>query len=156
MKLKKCICSFVVCSMAFMGLTGCQFQTSKSLVFNVETGDKIEVKLDTTDKHTLSHEDNIFEIKKDDKLVLKGIFITKDIYDIYLNNIHTSKQATIIEDKLEEEEGYLFYKADVEDGSEYDCIFMVKDANTGILLGSNESEEVAKEAMDKLTITAKD
>ncbi|MBR6682986.1 MAG: lipoprotein [Firmicutes bacterium] len=45
--------SFIIASLVVL-LTACQFTTSKSYTFDVDTGDQIEVSLDTTGGFDLS------------------------------------------------------------------------------------------------------
>ena len=153
MNLKKKFGCLILCALAFSGLAGCDLQTSRALVFDVETGEKVKVKLDTTDHHSLSHEDNVFIVKKDDKVMLQGVFLSQELFDSRLSNIAASKEVTIIENKLNEDHGYLYYKVTSDNQTEYDRIFMIQDAKTGILMGSFQSQKEAEAAFDKVQVT---
>lgn len=151
MKLRKSILKIAFCAMALAGMTGCDVTTSKALTFNIENGDKIKVEMDTTDGYALSNEDGTFKIEKDDEIIMQGIFLTKEMYDSYLTRVQAVNTVTVIEDKLKDQ-GYLFYEVD-EDVKEFDYLFMVKDANTGILTACIKSKEEAAEVFKRLEIT---
>ena len=85
--------------------------------------------------------------------MLQGIFLSQELYDSRLSNIAASKDVTVIENKLNEDQGYLYYKVTSGNQTEYDCIFMIKDAKTGILMGSFQSQKEAEEAFDRVQVT---
>lgn len=75
-------------------LTGCT--TNKSYTFNVETGDKIKVGLNTTDGYDLSS-DLPFTISKDGETLSQGTFIKVSYYDEYVKVANTDSLVKIID-----------------------------------------------------------
>jgi len=83
---------------------GCEVSSSASLTFNVETGDNINVELDThKNDYELKADGSRFLVKEEDNEILKGIFLTTDMYDQYEASI--METGTILEDG-----DYLFYE----------------------------------------------
>lgn len=126
-------------------LTGCT--KSKSYIFSVETGDKIEVKLNTTDGYDLSS-DLPFTISKDGNTLSQGTFIAISYYDEYVNAVKTESLAKVIEENSNDDIEYVFYSYN---NSEYNYIIKVKNSNTGILLGNPNSQEEAEKCFKLLT-----
>ena len=119
-------------------LTGCT--TSKSFTYVVETGDKIKIKLDTSDGYNLSSE-LPFTISKNNQILSQGIFITLETYEQYLDAINSDNLVYIIDSGNKNGVEYLFYSYN---NSEFNYILKIENSNTGILLGNPNSEEEAK------------
>lgn len=128
-------------------ITGCT--TSKSYTYNVETGDKIKIKLDTTNKYDLT-KDLPFTITKEGKTLSQGAFLTNDGYAQYISAVNTDSNAKIIESKTENGLEYTFYSYN---DSEYNYVIKIVDSNTGLLIGNNVSESSARECFNRLKIT---
>lgn len=135
-----------LCIFFVFTLSGCE--TSVSLTFQIENGDKIKVTLDTTDGYKLSEEQGKIYIKKDDKMILGGYFLTEQGYEDKLNVVlSTSESEVKILDKQPEN---LLYQFVGEMGLETIRIMKIEDSHTGILIGGFEAEEEVKAAMDSL------
>ena len=82
-------------------LFGCgKAKTSVAYTFKVNTGDSIEIKLDTSEGYSLSS-DVPFKISKEGKNLSQGTFITKDTYEQYVTGAKNEPKAKIIEDQYE-------------------------------------------------------
>ena len=129
---------------------GCSnVKTSKSFTFNVETGDKISIELDTTDGYDLSS--NVpFEVSSDRKTLSQGIFIEASQYEEYVSVVNSDENATVIDSGTKDFNKYIFWSYD---GSEYNVAVSIGNSNTGIILGNAVSEESAKECFDRLTFS---
>lgn len=126
-------------------LTGCKNNSSMSLTFNVETGDSIKVKLDTSDDdYKLEANGSHFIVKEDGENVIEGIFLTEDMYAEYEEIIWET--GTILE-----YDDYLFYEYDGEAGTERNILLMVPDSDTGVIMASLEDEDDVREAFSKLS-----
>ena len=62
------------------GCQGASVSTSQSMTFQVGTGDKIKVTLDTSAGDSLAQEEGSFSVKNGDSLVFQGVFQTPDQY----------------------------------------------------------------------------
>ncbi len=126
-------------------LTGCKNSSAQSLTFNVETGDSINVKLDTSDNdYKLKAEGSHFIVKEDGEDILEGIFLTEDMYADY--------EEVIWEDGIIlESDDYLFYEYDGEAGTERNILLMVPDSDTGVIIASLEDEDKVRDAFGKLS-----
>lgn len=141
------IISIVIMGVMLLTLTGCT--SSKSYTFDVETGDRVEITLNTSEGHDLSYE-LPFTISKDDKTLSQGTFIKGNYYSEYVNVANTDSLATVLDTGSNDDIEYVFYSYN---DSEYNYIIKVKDSNTGIILGNPNSREEAEECFELLTFS---
>lgn len=130
--------------------------TSKAYTFKVETGDKIEVSLNTTDGLGLSHGEDQFTVKsKDGSDVTTGIFLTEDMYMDYLDTLYSDDSAEIAKDAGD----MIMWRYVSQAGEEYNRIIKVPDSNTYILLASvapdTETERQVDAVYESLVFTKK-
>lgn len=143
--------TFVVTLIAVLTLTGCGSSKSVAYTYNVETGDKVTVELDTTDDHGLTSKVP-FDVYKDDKVLSTGTFIEGKLYDDYVNAIKATSTAIVIDEGKNENIEYIFYKADANGHMEYNYIISIKNSDTGLVLANVLDGDTAKEVFNKLTI----
>lgn len=142
--MKRCIfLSFMVISLLLV--TGCTFY--RSVTFTVETGDKVEIKLDASDGYSITT--NLpFAITKDDNVVTEGAFLTLDEFEQFKETILNNEESTIID---QDDEGtYIFFNYK---DTEYDYLIKLPRSNTALVLKNEVSIESAEEVLDRLTIT---
>lgn len=137
--MKKSLIILLIC----MILTGCE--SSKKILFKVQTGDNIEITLNTNDNYDISYKSPI-EFSKDNNLIAYGIFITIDTYNEYIDSINSD---IIIEKTSNNNIEYIFYKND----NEYNYIIKIKNSNTGLIITS--SKEEVTELFKRINITKK-
>ena len=148
--MNKIITKLVILGVILLALTGCT--TYKAYTFEVKTGDDIKVKLKTNDGYDITS-DVPFSIKKDNKTLSNGIFITIDSYDTYVSNAKNDSKSNIIETSSKDDIEYVFYSYSNNDDNEWNYIIKVKNSKTGLIIGNQSSEKEAKEVFDRLTIT---
>ena len=136
------VLSIALCLCLF--LTACH--TSFAYTFNIENGDRIKVKLDTTNGHQLEQEDGQFKIIEEGKKPMFGAFLSEDIFDDYMD-------TALTEDVLESGDDFCMFQQDGEFGRETYYLFMVDNSNTGIVLATLQDEAGARALYDLLTIT---
>lgn len=147
--MKKTLMTLAIIGIMLFTLTGCS--TTKSYTFDVETDDKIEVKLNTNDGYDITS--NLpFSISKDEETLSQGTFITIDGYNQYVSSVNNDSNAKIIESSTKDGLEYTFYSYN---DSEWNYIIKITDSNTGLLIGNPISEASAKECFDRLTISKK-
>lgn len=152
-EIKKALPLLLLCAIIMAMCCGCT--SSMSYTFNVETGDKVAVKLDTSDGYKLL-EDSHFAVEKDDNTILEGAFIMADACDEYEALTRETDTAEILEESSRSDCDYIFSSATHSDGSvEYDYIIRLPGEKTGILIGSMASESEAKAAFERLTFSMK-
>lgn len=128
-------------------LTGCT--TSKSFIYKVQTGDSVEVKLDTSNGYNLSS-DLPFTISKDNTKLSQGTFITMDGYNQYIELVNNDTNSKIIDSGNKNGITYTFYTYN---NSEFNYVIKINNSNTGILLGNPNSQKEAEEIFEKLTFS---
>ena len=116
--------------------------------YNVTTGDKISVKVDTTGGYKTTS-DLPFEITKDGEVVSQGTFIQGDAYEQYLVSVEKDENAKVLDSGKKDGNEYLFWSYNDE---EYDYAIKIADSDTGLVLGNQISEESAKDCFDRITI----
>ena len=133
-------------------LSGCDFHSSKSYTYDVENGDRITIKMDTSKKYDLTSSLPI-KFSKDDEVISQGTFAKKEAYDMYYNIVENDSSCEIIEEKSNKNGDYFFYTT--KDG-EYNYIIKIKDSDTCFILGNNVSKSSAKEVFSRLTFEVED
>ncbi len=125
-------------------LTGCT--TSKSYTYDVTTGDKIKVTIDTTDGYDYNEKDDEYIISKKDEDICKWIFATMDNYNSYIELYNNSTDATLIKDSSNDNIEYSIYRVNNTAANmiEYDNFVKVKNSNTAIIMGSLSEENMEK------------
>ena len=142
---KKPLAMLLIGSCVAFSLMGCS--SSKSYTFDVQTGDKVEVTMDTSDGYSMDFKDNL-NIYLDDELQMSGVFITEEQYEEYEDVIKQDSKAELIEKDEKDNLEYLHWKYDDE---EYNYAIKIEDSDTGVLLGSLISEEAAQECFNRLS-----
>ncbi len=145
MKNKIKVIGIILCTILIM--TGCT--TSKAYTYDVETGDRIKIELNTTEGYDISS-DLPFVISKDGETLSQGTFITMEGYQYYLDAVEEDDLVTVLDSGTKNGVEYLFYSYD---GKEFNYILKVEDSNTGILLANPNSEEEAETCFNLLTFS---
>ena len=148
MKKTRILLLIIIAFITVMMLSGCEFTKSKSYTFDVETGDRITVKMDTSKKYDLTS-DLPIEFSKDDEVLSYGSFAKEEAYDLYYNIVKSDSSCELIEEKSNKNGDYFFYKTG---SGEYNYIIKIKDSNTCFILGNKESESSAKAVFKRLTL----
>ena len=143
--MKKIFKSILLVGIMMLALTGCT--TNKSYTYTVETGDKVNITLNTTDGYDLSS-DLPFAISKDGNTLSQGTFIQESYYEQYVNAANT--QGQIIDRGSNDNIEYVFYSYN---NSEYNYVIKIKDSNTALLLGNPNSQEEAKKCFELLSFS---
>lgn len=152
MKVQKNIFIPILTVLMSVFICACSVNTNMSFTFNVETGDSVKVKLDTSNGLLLTQDDGQFTVMKDEENILLGMFITEDTYNQYMS-LEDSAQMTVIEKDTVENKKYMFYECEGESGTEYDFVVWIDGSNTGVLMGSTVGESDAREAFSSLSFS---
>ena len=146
-KQMQCLCIALLCLFC---LAGCgNVHTYMTYTFSVSTGDSVDLKFDTSDDHHITS-DVPFEISKGDQVLSTGSFIQADGYQMYVDAVNDDENAKIIETGSTDTCEYLMWNYN---DSEYNYVILIKNSNTGILLGNTVSEESARELFGRLEIS---
>ncbi len=140
----------VVC-IILITLVACK--SSFAYTFSVETGDKIKIKLDTSDDWSIKQKDGSFSIYNNEETILQGVFGTEQNYTDLKKAVSTDEKAKLIEESEKDGNTYFFYSYDGTTGEENNILLMVKDASTCVILGSTSSQAEVEEAFKRLTIS---
>lgn len=149
--MKKIICLVMLLCLV-VSMTACSTSTSMSYVFDVETGDRIKVTLDTTDDYEMSS-DVPFTISCDDVDVTYGTFITSESYTEYETAVATDELAVVLDSGEKDGNSYIMWSYD---NTEFNYAILIDGSDTAVILGNNVSEETAKLCFDRLTISVAD
>lgn len=141
---------FMVALFMVLLVGGCN--TYKSYVFAVDTGDDVEVKLDTTDGWRLENDFGRFIVKKGEKEIITGYFGSEENYNESYENITTSDLYTVMNEKSRD--GYTYIHYSYEGKGNY-VIMMLEGTNTCVYMLCEEDADTANEAYNRLTIKIK-
>jgi len=130
-------------------LAGCSATTSKSYTFSVATGDMVKISLDTSDQFDITS-DVPFVISQNGETLSQGIFLTAEDYQAYVDAVSADENAVVLDSGNKDGNAYTFWSYQ---DTEFDYVIMVQDSQTGILIGSNVSEEAARECFERLSIS---
>ena len=141
----------VLVMLAVMALCcGCgksNLQTSQSYTYDVATGDKIKITFQTTEGYVVSP-DNPFIISKDGNTLSQGTFISKADYTEYAASIGSASSVTLLDSGSKGNIEYIYW---TNGSSEYDYAILIKDSETGVLLGNNVSQESAEDCFGRIS-----
>lgn len=151
MKSKRIIIVSIFLIVMAVLLTGCESHSSKSYTYDVETGDKIEIKMNTTGGYDMTSKLPI-KFSKDDEVISQGAFGKENVYDLYYDKLKSDSDVNLIEEKSKDNIKYFFYEYK---GSEYNYIIKIKDSDTCFILGNNVSRKSAQEIFEKLEFEVK-
>lgn len=151
MKSKKIIIVSIFLIVMAVILTGCESRSSKSYTYDVETGDKIEIKMNTTGGYDMTSKLPI-KFSKDDEVISQGVFGKENVYDLYYDRLKSDSDVNLIEEKSKDNIKYFFYEYK---GREYNYIIKIKDSDTCFILANNVSRKSAKEIFEKLEFEVK-
>lgn len=146
--MKKALLSLILLCTFMFTLTGCN--TAKSYTFDVETGDKIKIELNTTDGYDLSSS-LPFTVSKDGSVLSQGTFITLDGYDDYVDRVNNDTNSTILDSGSINGVTYTFYSYN---DTEFNYIIKIDNSNTALLLGNPNSQNEAQTIFELLTFSA--
>lgn len=143
----RCFCAVLLCIFC---LTGCgNVHTSITYTFSVSTGDSVDIKFDTTGDYQITS-DLPFEISQDGTLLTSGSFISSDGYQMYVDVVNADDDAEIIESSSTDTLEYIMWNYN---DTEFNYAILIKDSQTGVLLGNQTSEESAREVFNRLEIS---
>lgn len=145
--MKKTLLSLILLCTFMFTLTGCN--TTKSYTFDVETGDKIKIELNTTDGYDLSSS-LPFTVSKDGSVLSQGTFITLDGYDDYVNMVNNDTNSTVLDSGSMNGVTYTFYSYN---DAEFNYIIKIDNSNTALLLGNANSQNEAQTVFELLTFS---
>jgi len=145
--MKKLLSLLIFVAVMVLTLTGCT--TSKSFTWDVTTGDKIKIKVDTTGGYDITS-DLPFTISKDGETLSQGTFITIDGYNQYINAVGNDSSVNIIDNVSKNGITYILYSVN---NSEFNYIIKINDSNTAVLLGNAHSQVEAEDVFNRLTFS---
>lgn len=145
--MKKILSSLVFATALLLTVTGCS--TNKAFTWDVATGDKIKIQLETTDGYDITSE-LPFAVSKGGETLSQGTFVTIDGYNQYMNAVKIDSNAKVIDNGTKNGVTYTFYSVN---NSEFNYLIKIDNSNTGILLGNPNSQAEAEEVFNRLTIS---
>lgn len=135
---------------AFVFGFGCSgVSTSKSYTYEVETGDKVKIKLDTSNDYDMTSE-LPFEISCGGEVQSQGTFIDSDTYRVYAETMKDADDVKIIDSGSNSTCEYVMWNYD---DAEFNYVILIKDSKTGMILANDVSEQSAKECFERLEIS---
>lgn len=142
--------SIVALLLILVTFAGCSdAHTYMSWTFDVETGDDVKIRLETTDGYTISS-DVPFVIKHNDEELSHRTFIKGDFCEQYREAAKTQEGSKVLTEGEIDGHKYIFWSFNDE---EWNYCIELEGGKTGILLGNAVSRETAEEVFSRLKIT---
>lgn len=155
MKNKKILVFSAIMILMVMILSGCKTTKTKSVTFDVETGDKIEIKMNAKNGYSLTTTTPV-DFKKDDAVISTGSFMKSEYYDTYIQTVKYNRSIKVIEEKSKDNIEYIFYEYENQYGAtEYDYIIKIKNSKTAFALANNKSKSEAEEIFNRIEFKVK-
>lgn len=140
--------SLILISFLFV-LAGCDTHSNLEYTYNVSTGDKIKLTLDTKKGYSMTSEVPV-KIKKDDNVMAVASFFEDSAYDNTVNSARYLSNVDIIDEGSKDNIDYLFYNYN---DQEYTYVIKIKDSKTCVILTSEDSQDDVEECFDRLTFS---
>ena len=149
MRKKGCIFAIMLL-MLIITLTACT--SSFSYRVKVDTGDVVNITLDTSNGLKLSQDDGTFYVKKDGEDVLSCIFISPEQKDSYIDVVKNGGSANVIADTDNE----FAWTVQGSAGTEHNKIIQVDNSNASYVLiaSAYENEAIINEANNSISFVA--
>ena len=139
--------------LCIMLLTGCEFNRTVSLTYNVTTGDSIKVTLDSSEGHGLKNSGAGFEVNNGEKIILQGFFVDQSMYEGYVEAVSSQQEAVIRQETDREEMHVISYTYEGQAGTEQNYIVWIEGSSTGVVIGSLAEVSEADEAFGRLVFS---
>ena len=150
--MKKRIAAFAAICLLAAACCACG-GTAATAAYQVETGDKIQVRLDTSSGFSLT-QTSPFVVTKGEATVGTGVFLTLENYQQYLTQLRKgSDRVELLAEGEKDKNSYVFYRCEGDYGIEYDFLILISDSSTGVLLGCETTQEAALECFNALTFS---
>lgn len=154
----KATATFLAGLIMLMCSSACSMQTTSSVTYDVETGDKIILTLVTSGGYQQDAK-NPFSVTKNNEKVIQGTFITIEQYNEYINLVENggSEDETVemIEQGIKDDNTFCFYAVKKKTYTEYDFIMRIGNSNTAVAMGSILSEAETRDCFDLMTFKLK-
>ena len=147
--MKRLIKVITVFVLSIFVVTGCN--KTISVTYNVQTGDKVEVVLNTKENYKLTTYVP-FKINRCDDLVTIGQFLTEDGYEYYVSTIATDPKVSDKREDKKDDHTYVYWTYD---NRSYEYLVYLKDSKTAVLLVTDTTKEDADKVFDMLQFNLK-
>lgn len=133
-------------------IVGCTVSSNMSLTFNVETGDAIEIELDSSDGLKLKEVDGHFAVVDGDQKVLEGSFLTEQMYEGWKGM--KDEEGVAVLEEFEKDGNPCFMLEVNKDGRILDFIVMwIDGSDTAVVVQGYLEPEMTKNVFDMLAFS---
>lgn len=133
-------------------LSSCAEDNTMTVIFDVDTGDTVTVKLDMSDGYTMDYGETTY-FMLDGETVMEFIFIGIEEYNSYLDAIYDVEYFEVVSEFEKDGNQCILFYADSGDFWEYDYILRLGNTDTAMLFGSLYPLEVAEDCFSHITIS---
>ena len=148
---KLIIASAAVLSLGVMA--GCKVHSSRSFDFNVSTGERVKVKLDTSGGgFDLKQSDGQFTVSRKGKKVLVGKFAQSALYDQYADHIREATEADGVKD-VSVRNNVVSWTYEAGEKHEVNKVYKVSE-KTAAIVASQADKKTAEDAYSRLRFSS--
>lgn len=150
--MKKIICLLCVIIFSMFIIVGCNKTSSKSYTFNVSTGEKVEIQLDTSSGYNIKQNEGVFYILNNkDEQVLEGKFLKQEGFDLYKKAISEPAEGLEVIENTDKNLMWLYSEGD---SSQINQVIKISN-KTNIITTSNKNKEENKKIMKLIKFEVK-
>lgn len=128
-------------------LSGCETHRNMSYSYDVTTGDRVKLTLNTKDGYSMTSSVPV-KITKNDETIAEARFYELSAYSSTLTGVRRLSGVKVIEEKSNDDIDYFFY---CYNDREYSYVIKIKDSKTCIILVSTKSEEEVRDCFERLS-----
>ena len=154
--MKRVISAFVLVALLAMMLSGCS--TTKSYTFNVSSGDRVKVELETGDGYSIRQSDGEFTVTKDGNEIFTGRFGLEAQVKQYAEALGKAIGVESCEcESIAGKDGfsditvYSYTYSYEKNEPEIDFIVFIDGSNTAVILKGMSEEDNARAAFERLS-----
>lgn len=127
----------------------------QTIEMKASTGDTLQVSLKSNDYKLVDEKNDIFSIKKGDKVISQGVFVSEKTAIMYKDTLQKNKMITNKKEGNKNGSSFIYFESKTKAGNEYTYVTAINKSETGYILSNNVDSQSAQEIFDDLSITKK-
>lgn len=153
MNVKKAIAAGVFLATCTLLLTACTTRTTKSYTFDVDTGDRIRVSVETSQGYDITS-GVPFSILKDKEEIMRGKFGDREQFEVCRDAVEDEESAALLAEGTKDGYDYFFCAAETKKHTEYG--YFLRIGNTTVALTTTGlTQDEAQAVFDAMEFTLK-
>lgn len=128
---------------------------TQTIEMKASTGDTIQISLKSNDYQLVDEKNDIFSIKKGDKVISQGVFVSEKTAFMYKDTLQKNKTIKNKKEGNKNGSSYIFFESQTKTGKEYTYVTSINKSETGYILSNAIDSQSAQDIFDSLNVTKK-